>query len=323
MNSGSSLRRIPSRALAVAAALAGILSWAALYVSVEKGRTTPLTVSLPWLTLFLLISALSVAWLALYWFLLALSSGKNRQSLLTRTSLAATLLLLSVPCLIAVYGSDNLNHYLLMKPVARLWLSCAPFATRMASELAAFVWVIRLPASFVSWLRQAKSVPILLFVAFACLYLFSSGGHLYSPDEKGMYQVTESIVRGSLATWHRDGIPSVVDGKRLWDAYGLVPSLIAAPLYWTSGLLGVQLDPPSAAFPIPNVAYPLVDLLVSPLATAATCALLYAVARQLGFRVVTSLILVMAYGLGTSTWVYSKTFFGQPTAALFLLASTY
>jgi hypothetical protein len=32
---------------------------------------------------------------------------------------------------------------------------------------------------------------------------------------------------------------------------------------------------------------------------------------------------VMAYGLGTSAWVDSKTFFGQPTAALFLLASTY
>jgi hypothetical protein len=166
-------------------------------------------------------------------------------------------------------------------------------------------------------------VPILIFFAFALLYVFTSGGHLYSPDEKEMYEVTESITHGTLATSPREGMQRVENGVRLWSQYGLVPSLLAVPAYWVSEALGPRPDPPSAAFPIPNVAYPLVDLLVNPLATAATCALLFCLARRLGFGAGVSLVLVLAYGMGTSAWVYSKNFFAQPLGALFLLASAY
>src|SRR5690349_11628879 len=40
---------------------------------------------------------------------------------------------------------------------------------------------------------------LLVFSSFLLLYLFTAGGHLYSPDEEIMYRVTESIaMRGAL-----------------------------------------------------------------------------------------------------------------------------
>ncbi len=311
------------RVLGFLVVLASISSWAALYVSLDKGRTTPTTVSLAWLVEFGALWCALLLWQALYWAVLRRVSDSSTDKLGGAVALSAAPLLLAIPILFAVYASDALFHYLIWTPIPRTLLLWTPPAISLVFQEALIAWHTRLPGAVESWLRRGVAVPILIFVAFASLYIFTAGGHLYSPDEKEMYQVTESIAHGWLATSHWNGIPRVEDGKRLWSQYGLVPSLAAVPIYWVSSVIGPAIDPPSAAFPIPNIAYPLVDLLISPLATAATCALLYSLARSLGFRAVTSLILVIAYGLGTSAWVYSKTFFGQPTAALFLLASTY
>ena len=313
----------PARILAALLVLASVSSWAVLYVSLDKGRTTPTTVSLAWLVAFGAAVTALLIWQVLYWALLRRVSDSSAAGLSSSVALSTAPLLLAIPILLAIYSSDVLFHYLIWTPIPRTLMLWTPPAISLIFQEALVVWSTRLPAVVESWFRRGPSVPVLIFVAFASLYIFTAGGHLYSPDEKEMYQVTESVAHGWLATSHWAGIPRIEDGKRLWSQYGLVPSLAAVPIYWVSSLIGPQIDPPSAAFPIPNVAYPLVDLLVSPLATAATCALLYVLARSLGFSVVTSLTLVLAYGLGTSAWVYSKTFFGQPTAALFLLASTY
>ena len=323
MKMGLDRSKAPARALAALLILASVSSWAALYVSLDKGRTTPSTVSLAWLVAFGAVVTVLLLLQLVYWAVLRRLSSGGAGGFSASVALSTVPLLLAIPALVAVYGSDVLFHYLIWTPIPRTLMLWSPLAISLIFQEALVVWSTRLPAVVESWFRRGRSVPVLIFVAFASLYMFTAGGHLYSPDEKEMYQVTESVAHGWLATSHWAGIPRIEDGKRLWSKYGLVPSLAAVPIYWVSSLIGPQIDPPSAAFPIPNVAYPLVDLLVSPLATAATCALLYSLARSLGFRAVTSLVLVIAYGLGTSAWVYSKTFFGQPTAALFLLASTY
>ncbi len=311
------------RVFAVLLVLGSVSSWAVLYVSLDKGRTTPTTVSLAWLVELAVVLSVLLAWHILYWTLLWKVSDRSGDALSRKVALSSTPFLLAIPILIGVYGSDVLFHYLIWTPIPRALLLWTPPAISLVFQEAAIAWYTRLPTAVESWLRRGAAVPILIFVAFASLYIFTAGGHLYSPDEKEMYQVTESIAHGWLATSHWNGIPRVENGKRLWSQYGLVPSVEAVPIYWISSVIGPGIDPPSAAFPIPNVAYPLVDLLVNPLVTAATCALLYSLARSLGFRSITSLILVLAYGLGTSAWVYSKTFFGEPNAALFLLASIY
>ncbi len=313
------LRYLPQALLT----LVCILPWSVLAVSLDLGRTTPTSVSLRWLLSLVAVLLGILLWTVLFGTLLRRVSRLCSMPLPTRIALSVTPLILAIPALVNVYTSDESFHYLFTSPIPRALVVWIPAAVMLIVQEMELVWLMRLPVLVQSWLGRERTVPLLVFLAFSTLYIFTAGGHLYSPDEKEMYQVTESVARGSLAIVHRDGIPKVENGQRLWSQYGLVPSLLAVPFYWVSNLLGVQPDPPSKAFPIPNPAYPLVDLLVNPLATAATCALLYSLGRSLGFGKATSLVLVLAYGLGTSAWVYSKTFFGQPLATLFMLGSTY
>jgi hypothetical protein len=310
-------------ALAGLLALASIASWTLLFVSLEGGRTTPASVSLAWLITFGVVAFLLLAWLGAYGLLLRRLSRGDGATVLGRCALSASPLLLSLPCLLGVYGSDQLFHSLLSNSISAALVLWIPIGVSLACQEVIIVWSTRFPAGADRWLSRGKAAPILIFAAFAILYVFTAGGHLYSPDEREMYQITESITHGSVATSFTGGAAEEENGTRRWSKYGLVPSLLAVPPYWVAESLGLQPDPPSAAFPIPNGAHPIVDLLINPLLTAATCALLYAVGLRLGFRQSTSLMLAVAYGLGTSAWVYSKTFFTQPAAALFLLGAAY
>src|SRR5207237_9316389 len=65
-----------------------------------------------------------------------------------------------------------------------------------------------------------------------------------------------------------------------------------------------------------------VDLL-GPLATAATVALLYRLARALGYRARPSLALAAIYGLATTAWPHGRTFFAEPLTARLLLVAFY
>ncbi len=299
-----------------------LVSWSVLTISLDLGRTTPTSISLRWLLSLVAVTLGIILWTGLFGVLLhkvaPLASMPADRILWPLASL-----LLAAPTVVAAYSSDEFFHFLFANPIPRALVVWTPVVVMAIWQETELFWAMRLPVAVQSWLSRERAVPLLLFAAFASLYIFSAGGHLYTPDEKEMYQVTESVARGSLATSHGNGVPEIENGTRRWSKYGLVPSLIAAPLYWAASSVGLDPDPPSADFPIPNTAYPLVDLLVNPLVTAATCALLYGVAKSLGFGPVTSIVLVLAYGLGTSAWVYSKTLLGQPVAALLLLASMY
>lgn len=92
-----------------------------------------------------------------------------------------------------------------------------------------------------------------VFFAFLALYVATSGGHLYSPDEEIMFRVTESLARrGSLAIepmidaqGHSFASRRGVDGRE-YAQYGLGNSLFAVPLYWLGDL--------AARFVAPDVA---------------------------------------------------------------------
>ncbi|MEW6203624.1 MAG: hypothetical protein AB1546_16740, partial [bacterium] len=57
------------------------------------------------------------------------------------------------------------------------------------------------------------------------------------------------------------------------------------------------------------------------LTTAAACAVFFLVAAALGFTLRTALVLTVFFGAGTLALPYSRTFFGEPSASLMLLAS--
>lgn len=300
-----------------------ILSWAGLFLSLEMGRTTLSTLSGAWLIALFGATAALLLWAIL--FSLALRGISRLPFAWVAALLPVSMLplLLSLPLLVGIYLSDDAFHFLTANPIPRsLALWTLPLLTLVWQE-ALLLWRMPTRGPVVALLSKRHAAPLLLFSGFAVLYLFTAGGHLYSPDENVMFAVTRNLAeRGSVAIPHEG--TSTPDGASVWySKYGLVPSLLALPPYWISKLVGLEPDPPSPAFPIPNGAYPLVDLMVNPLATAATCSLLYCLARRLGFRSSTSLVVVLAYGLGTSAWVYSKTFFNQPPTVLFLLGGLY
>ena len=298
--------------------LASISSWAALFVSLTEGRTTPISMSRAWA--LALVTALA-ALLVLQGLYAMVSLRLSRSS---RPALPAVALLLSVAFLGAAYLSDDAFHFLSVNPIPRTLALASPLVLWIACQEATLVWNLGGWQWMRGWLCKEPSAPLLLFAAFATLYVFTAGGHLYTPDESSMFFVTQNLAeRGSIAI-PRDE-PAIARGLApFWySKYGLVPSLLALPSYGLSKIVGLEADPPSPAFPIPNAAPPLIDLLVNPLAAAATCALLYSLARHLGFRPVTSLAVVAAYGLGSSAWVYSKTFLSQPVASLFLICAAY
>jgi len=192
-------------------------------------------------------------------------------------------------------------------------------------------------------MRQHPStlrLSLLLFGLFAVLYLLTASGRIQQRDEETMYRVTRNLLEtGDLAiqsevmTLEPAGLPGFLptqeitfestfaspgrDG-RSYSKYGIGQSLATVPLY----LLGKVLAP---LLPSPTFQYG-AKLLVSTfnaLMTAATCALLFAWARTLGYSHRTGLLLSTVYGLTTMAWVHTKSFFAQPATSFCLLTAAY
>ena len=299
-------------------------SWTVLFTSLSAGRTTPTTVSLRWVLTFVTVVSSLLLWNLVFCFLLKTVSSLGFATLIRRTAFITTALLLAAPLLITIYVSDQSFHYLAYNPIPRAMALWSPILIMLALQFSAILWMAKLHRRMMSLLLIPGSAPMLIFAAFACLYVFTSGGHLYSPDEQLMYGVTASLADKAVPAMASSN--TLRDDSEPWlrtSKYGLVSSLLALPPYLASQLIGWEREPPSASFPIPDGSYPLVDLTVGPLSTATTCALLYLLARTMGFGAVPSVVATFAYGLSTSAWVYSKTFFSQPPATMLLLAAVY
>ncbi|HET8631222.1 MAG TPA: phospholipid carrier-dependent glycosyltransferase [Thermomicrobiales bacterium] len=159
-----------------------------------------------------------------------------------------------------------------------------------------------------------------LFLLFAGFYLLTTSGHFYAVDEETLYAVTESLVeRHSFALQEQWGLVAALgpDGRH-YAQYAPGQPLLAMPLY----LLGRALAP---AFPADQRGYVtrFAVSLFNPLVTAATVALLYLLARALGYRRRAALGLAAIYGLATGAWPHGRTFFAEPLTALCLLAAFY
>jgi hypothetical protein len=143
------------------------------------------------------------------------------------------------------------------------------------------------------------------------IYLLSSGGHLYAIDEEQMYGLTEAIGRrGTLAL--NDPGPGEAP---VYSTYGPGQSLVALPLLW-AGQLAAGALPAEAAGWLTRAAAGWLN----PIVTAVVGALIYLGARRLaGHR--GALLAALAYGLGSSAWPHSKTFFAEPLNTLLWLGA--
>ncbi|MCC7362421.1 MAG: hypothetical protein IT317_23275 [Anaerolineales bacterium] len=167
--------------------------------------------------------------------------------------------------------------------------------------------------------RSPWRVAAALAVLTAAVYWLTFVGRLRSIDEQAVLAVTESLVKhGTLAanplafTYHLGADNLVVPGPS-GDYYahkGLLPSLLAAPLYW----LGLHW---------PGAGLVHAALLENVLLGALTVGLLYALGARLGFCRGPSLAAALTLAFGTLLWPYAETLFTEVNTAMCWLAALY
>jgi hypothetical protein len=160
---------------------------------------------------------------------------------------------------------------------------------------------------------------------FLCLYLLTMGGHLDSPDEEVMFQVTRSLAEhGTLSVAATNGLditpPGVVTAGvgDVYTHYGVVSSLLSVPFYEFGRGMAAFL-PARYTDVVERFAVGLRNSLIS----AGTCVVLFAVAFDLGFGATAALALTLAFGLSTLAWPYSKHSWSEPVTAFWLLLAVY
>jgi hypothetical protein len=128
------------------------------------------------------------------------------------------------------------------------------------------------------------------------------------------FSVTESLVKhGTFDTpqvWGSSNqSPSSRDGK-YYSKYGILPSLLAAPLYWI-------------ALHIEQLGLAQTVMLLNATITAVTGSLIFLYVKGLGYSRHASLLVGLIFGLCTTALVYSKYFYSEPIVSLCLLATAY
>ena len=100
-----------------------------------------------------------------------------------------------------------------------------------------------------------------------------------------------------------------VDGA-LYSKKGVTPSLLLIPVTWLADAL-------------PWLSLRALAMLLNPLLTALTGALVYSLARRIGARPAAAFLGGLIFGLSTLALVYVKTLFGEPLAALLLILAVW
>ncbi len=230
---------------------------------------------------------------------------------------------------------DGGNHYFANWARLRLAILGAIVVPAVAGVGLAGLRLLEARHGVLTRLARRTGVPALVFVGSLAVLLASGGGHLYTPDEWTIYGAAAGLIEhGSPAAYADEPYPlhllgGVVpagerDGDRLervYPKYGILPALLAAPFYAVARLTGPGPGLPAEAFPFQNRALPLVPLLVNPLLTAATAALLYRVARDLDYYRRAALVAAGGYLFGSLAWPYSKTLLNMTPAGLALLGA--
>jgi hypothetical protein len=140
-----------------------------------------------------------------------------------------------------------------------------------------------------------------LFVGVLCVYIAVFQGHLQIYDTQSMMGVTEHLIdQGSLVSqggsWH-------VDTK--YAPYGIADSLLAAPLYAFSKVIG---------------GFAGMANMINPILTAFSVVLVFRVARALGWRAFHGFIAAVGFGLASMALWYSTQLLSEPGVTLCVLA---
>lgn len=150
-----------------------------------------------------------------------------------------------------------------------------------------------------------RQLAVLILVTLLLMYLLTFSGKLTTIDELALYAMTDSLAQhGTL------DMPQILFAAYHNPVGELEPgqAITALPLY-------------ALLQPIAGVNNLQAVMLLNPLVTALTAALLFLIGCELGYSARRSTALAMIYGLASLAWPYARTFLREPlTACLFTLA---
>lgn len=163
--------------------------------------------------------------------------------------------------------------------------------------------------------QTRRGIAFAIFGLLFAAYLFTYTGYIQSSDGLAMFATVESMVRrGAIDSnqllWMGIQQGSFGPDGALYSRKGLGMGLLAYPFVWlaahwsTIGLVHAA-------------------LLLNPLLTAWTGALLYRTGRRLGWSVNTAAATALIFGLATLAWPYTQTFFSDPVCGWGLFGALY
>ena len=157
--------------------------------------------------------------------------------------------------------------------------------------------------------RRSTAILLSFLILLTCIYLFVYSGRIESGDSLLLFDATSSQFR--FGDWLLDESAAFLDehhvGMGLSPYYGerLQPTL-AIPLY-------------ALAWLVPGIGLVQTTWLFNIIVTLVLVAVFFMLCRQLGYAENTSALASILLGASTILLPYSKTFFREPLAALFLL----
>jgi hypothetical protein len=158
--------------------------------------------------------------------------------------------------------------------------------------------------------RAAVKISLVVFVFFLSLYMLIFRGEYYSMDEMARYGLTKTIVLE-----HDLSITSP-EGTSFYSPYPLLQSVVAVPLFVLGQILAGDVRPAAQ-----EVVARFVVSLFNPIITALCCMVFFGLARRVGFKNRTSLILTLVFGLCTIVLPYSRVFLSEPLTGLLIMCA--
>lgn len=160
-----------------------------------------------------------------------------------------------------------------------------------------------------------RSIAGLLFGFLLACYLLTYTGIIQSSDGLSVFATTESIVRRGAADsnqllWMGNQQGNISPDGNLYSRKGLGVTLLAAPFVWLA-LIWQRLGLVETA------------LILNPILTAATGALIYRTGIRLGWERAPSVATALLFGLATLAWPYTQEFFSEPASAFGLFGAFY
>jgi hypothetical protein len=162
---------------------------------------------------------------------------------------------------------------------------------------------------------QDRNLAFLIFGLLLASYLLTYTGVIDSSDGLSMFATVESMVRrgavdSNQLLWMGNQQGSFGPDGELYSRKGVGMALLALPLVWLAKLW-------------PALGLVQTALLVNPLLTAFTGALVYRAGRRLGWQQATALATALVFGLATFVWPYTQGFFSDPVCGWGLFAALY